>query len=313
MAYPTTLSQIGGSGGQPFNFDGKKNGATLQKLGVWVAESRVKAVKVWLTDGRVQTFGIPSGPYQEYTFNPGECFTSLSLWGNGAGTRLGAIKFNTNRPGEFFVKMTSWGLITEYPIDIGSGICLGIGGRSGSDIDLMGFMFLNAIESTDLTNVNYPTMNQVVPQVQMEEIQSVTFKNNSSVTQEQKLETSKKITTKSAWSVSSSIEATFSLKVKAGVPGVMDVESGYSFTVGVTGTYGIENTSEKTELVSFPITVPAWKTVHAVMTIGRADVDLPYTGTVKITCKNGSVLQFDISGEYKGLTYTDVKTTLEEL
>ncbi len=64
-------------------------------------------------------------------FKPGECFTSLSLWGNGEGTRLGAIKFTTNQGVQFFAKMTSWGLKTEYPINIGSGFCLGVEGRCG--------------------------------------------------------------------------------------------------------------------------------------------------------------------------------------
>ncbi len=184
MSYPTTLEVIGGRGGSSFSLTGVNNGASLEKIGVWVGEWQVKAVKVWLSDGRSETFGNPDGPYQEYTFKPGECFTSLSLWGNGAGTRLGAIKFKTNQGGEFFAKMTSWGLQKEYPIDVGCGFCLGVEGGTGSDIDCMGFMFLNAVQSTVLTNVNYPTINQLIPQVTVEEInpsltQTTPLSNNS--------------------------------------------------------------------------------------------------------------------------------------
>ena len=88
-------------------------------------------------------FGKPSGPYKEYKFTPGELITSMSLWGNGAGTRLGAIKFRTDKGGDFFAKMTSWGLKQEYPIDV-SGACVGVIGRSGDDIDNMGFIFVKA-------------------------------------------------------------------------------------------------------------------------------------------------------------------------
>uniref|UniRef100_A0A671S3N2 Jacalin-type lectin domain-containing protein n=1 Tax=Sinocyclocheilus anshuiensis TaxID=1608454 RepID=A0A671S3N2_9TELE len=155
---------------------------------------------------------VSPGPYQEYAFKPGERFTSLSLWGNGAGTRLGAIKFKTSESREFFAKMTSWGLKKEYPMDVGSGYCLGVVGRAGADIDSMGFMFLNAVQSTVLTNVNYPTINQLIPKVTVEEIKSLTYKNSSSITQKQTIETSKTITTKSLWSVTLSLMATFSME-----------------------------------------------------------------------------------------------------
>ncbi|KAJ4922196.1 hypothetical protein JOQ06_016602 [Pogonophryne albipinna] len=313
MAYPTTCYQIGGNGGHSFSFTGESNGATLKKLNVWVGGSEVKGVQVLLTDGRQELFGQRSGSSQEYIFQPGECFTSLSLWGNGAGTRLGAIKFKTNRSGEFFAKMTSWGLKTEYPMDVGSGICFGVVGRCGHDIDCMGFMFLTAVQSTVLTNVNYPTMSQVVPQVTVEEIKSITYDNNTTADQVNQIESSKKITKKSSWTVTNSMEATFSMEVSAGIPEVIEVSTGFSFTMGTESSYHLENTDERTETVTFTIHVPAGKKVKADITIGRATIDLPYTGTVKITCNNGSVLQYDTNGVYKGLTYTEIKEVVTEM
>uniref|UniRef100_A0A9J8CLP1 Uncharacterized protein n=1 Tax=Cyprinus carpio carpio TaxID=630221 RepID=A0A9J8CLP1_CYPCA len=38
---------------------------------VWERERQEKAVKVWLSDGRIETFGNPAGPYQEYAFKLG--------------------------------------------------------------------------------------------------------------------------------------------------------------------------------------------------------------------------------------------------
>ncbi|XP_067249152.1 aerolysin-like protein [Chanodichthys erythropterus] len=312
MSYPTTLHLIGGQGGGQFSLTGENNGASLEKIGVWVGGWQVKAVKVWLSDGRDQTFGHPAGNHQEYKFQPGECFTSLSLWGNGAGSRLGAIKFRTSLGREFFAKMTSWPLKTEYPMDVGSGYCLGVVGRGGSDIDCMGFMFLNAVQSAVLTNVNYPTINQLIPKVAVEEIKSLTFRNNSSVTQEQKVESSKKITNTSSWSVSASLTATFSMEVKAGVPKIAEVTAGYSISVGLESTYSHEQTDERTETLSTDVDVPPGKKVEVNITIGRANFDMPYTGTVKITCKNGSVLQYETKGTYKGVTYTDIKVETKE-
>lgn len=145
MSYPATLQLIGGHGGGSFSLTGENNGASLKKIGVWVEGWQVKAVRVWLSDGRDETFGDPAGDYQEFHFLHGERFTSLSLWGNGAGTRLGAIRFKTSLGREFFAKMTSWPLKTEYHMNVGSGFCLGVAGRSGADIDCIGFMFLNAV------------------------------------------------------------------------------------------------------------------------------------------------------------------------
>ncbi|MCJ8744565.1 hypothetical protein PDJAM_G00120090 [Pangasius djambal] len=312
MSYLASILVIGGQGGGAFDFNGTGNGATLRKIWVWAGGWQIKAIKVWLTDGKSQQFGNPAGSFSEFTFEDGEHFISLSLWGNGAGTRLGAIKFKTNRSREFFAHMTDWGLKTEYPIDVGSGICMGITGRAGADIDSLGFIFINTIKSTKLTNVQYPTLHDVIPNVAVEEIKSMTYQNESTQIQEYKLETSKTITKKSSWSVSNKLELTFSMEVKAGIPEVVEVSSGFSFTVGSESSYGLENTEEKTELFSFPVKVPPGKTVDVDVTIGRATVDLPYTGTVQITCYNNSVLQFPTSGTYKGLNYTDAKIVVHE-
>ncbi|KAK9976507.1 hypothetical protein ABG768_021712 [Culter alburnus] len=312
MSYPTTLFVIGGDGGSPFSFTGENNGASLEKIWVWVGGWQVKAVRVWLSDGRDQTFGEQDGDHQEFKFQPGECFASLSLWGNGAGTRLGAIKFRTSLGREFFAKMTSWGLKTEYPIDVGSGFCLGVVGRGGVDIDSMGFMFLNEVQSTVLTDVNYPNISQLIPKVAVESVESMTYKNDSSVTQKQKVETSKKITQISSWSVSASLTATFSMEVNAGVPEIAEVKGEYSISVGIEGTYSHEYSDERTETLSTDIDVPPGKKVEVNITIGRANFDLPYTGTVKITCKNGSVLQYETQGTYRGVTYTDMKVETKE-
>ena len=160
----TTLYVIGGKGGSSFTFTGRDNGATLKKIGVAVGGTQIKAVRAELTDGRVQTFG-ESNTFSEYTFELGERITKLSLWGNGAGTRLGGIRFWTSSGRKFFEHMNLLPLMTEYSIDVGSGVCLGLEGRAGSDIDCMGFLFINAIKSSVLTDMTYPCLAMYTPQV----------------------------------------------------------------------------------------------------------------------------------------------------
>ena len=159
----TTLQIIGGNGGGEFTFTGRDKGATLKKIGVAVGEWQIKAVQAEMTDGRVETFG-KGGPFQEFTFEPTDRITKLSLWGNGKGTRLGGIKIWTSSGREFFAHMKN-SLPTEHSIDVGSGICLGLEGRSGLDIDSMGFLFINDIKSAELTDMTYPSLAKYTPVV----------------------------------------------------------------------------------------------------------------------------------------------------
>uniref|UniRef100_A0A8C7N3Q8 Aerolysin-like C-terminal domain-containing protein n=1 Tax=Oncorhynchus kisutch TaxID=8019 RepID=A0A8C7N3Q8_ONCKI len=117
----TRLQLISGGGGSSFEFHGMDNGATIKKIGVAVEGWRVKAVRAELVDRRVATSGN-SHTFNEFEFKLGERITKLSLWGNDVGTRLGAIKFTTSQNRQFFEKITSWPLKTEYTIDVGSGI-----------------------------------------------------------------------------------------------------------------------------------------------------------------------------------------------
>lgn len=307
------VSIIGGQGGSWFNFSGGDSGNILQKIGVWVGPSMIKAVRIWLTNGNIAQYGNPSGPYSEFAFERKEQIQALSLWGNGAGTRLGAIKFQTNQKREFFVKMTEWGLKQEYPIDVGSGICVGVMGRSGSDIDSLGFIFVKPIRESVMTNMVYPTIGLEDPNVRPEELKSITYTNGSSEQQKYTLSTEKTLVFKEAWSFTTGLEFVYSVKVKAGIPAVVEAEAGYSFKVSVSGTYGQENTETKSEKWEFPVTVPARQTIEAIVAIGRADISLPYQANVRVTTTDGSQLEFKVSGVYEGITYTKATVSVKEI
>lgn len=194
---------------------------------------------------------------------------SISLFFHFGGMKLEPVSVpSDSRQIEFFPRMTDWQLKTEYPIDVGSGICIGIAGRSGADIDSLCFKFINTIKSTKLTKVYYPTLHDVIPNVAVEEIKAISYTNKSSQIQEYKIETSKTITKKSSWSVTNKLEFSFSMEVKAGIPEVVEVSAGFGFQMGTESSYGLENTEEKTELFSFPLKVSPGKAVDVNITIG---------------------------------------------
>ncbi|XP_030222191.1 aerolysin-like protein [Gadus morhua] len=301
----TTLEIIGGGGGTEFTFNGLENGATLKKIGVAVGGWQIKAVRAELTDGRVQTFGQGHN-FSEFTFEPGESITKLSLWGNGNGTRLGGIKFWTSSEREFFKYMNDWGLKTEYSIDVGSGVCLGLEGSCGGDIDRMGFLFINAIKSSVLTDITYPSLVNYTPLVNKEYIKSLEYKNGTTAEEEDKFTYSRSVTKSTTWSTTNKFETTFSLTVTAGIPNVAEVSAGFSLTEGAEQTSSMTKEETITESDEVTVTVKPGKTVKVEASVGRAVIELPYSATLKITCLNGSELQFQTTGNYNGVAYTAV-------
>ncbi|XP_038867510.1 aerolysin-like protein [Salvelinus namaycush] len=305
----TTLQLIGGGRGSSFEFHCMNNGATLKKIGVAVEGSQVKAVRAELTDGRVATFGN-ANTFNEFELYLGERILKLSLWGNGAGTRLGAIKLTTRKNQQFKKKNTSWPLKTEYTIDVGSGICLGLQGRSGSDIDYMGFLFIKTIKSSVMTDMEYPTLSLFKPQVTPENVKSVSHQNDTSLVLEKSITYSKTLTKTSSWSVSNKMESTLNVSVKAGIPDLVEVSSGFSLTVGVEQFTSLQKTETITESGTITVKIPPGKTMDVEITLGKANIDLDYRATVKVTCM--SQLVFPSNGIYTGVTYTSVRMSTKE-
>ncbi|KAG7335305.1 hypothetical protein KOW79_001901 [Hemibagrus wyckioides] len=196
-----------------------------------------------------------------------------------------------------------------YELKVGD---IGIKGRSGWDIDRFGFIFINTIKSAELTNVEYPNIHEVIPKVKEIDIKSMSYQNNTNTTQQYQIEASEKITPTSSWSVTDQLEITFCLKVKAGIPLLVESSSGYELKVGDIGTYASVTTEEKMEFFPFSFKVPPGKTMDARTVIGEANVNLPFTGIIKITCCNDRVLEFGTSGTYKGVSFSDGKVVVNE-
>ena len=304
---------VGGQEGHHVGFHGGSDGSMLRKIGVWVESDTIKAIKVWLTNSLSKEFGKSSGLYQDYSFQPGELITAMSLWRNGDGTRLGAIRFKTNKGKEFFPQMTSRKLKQEYPIDIGSGICIGIMGRAVSDIDSIGFMFVKELESSTMVDVKYPMIGSAQANVEISELKSMGYDNIFDIPHKYEMEVTEKVTKKKNWSITTGLESAFQVSVNASVPTLVKVTTGYSLKVSVPGTYGMENTTEKTEKWNFPINVPASSKIKATVTIGKADIKLQYTGNILMKTTDGSELKFAVKGNYTGVAYTDVKITLAKV
>ena len=104
------------------------------------------------------------------------------------------------------------------------------------------------------------------------------------------------------------------MSVKAGIPKLAEVSGGFSVTVGAEQSSSMTSEEIIKESDEVKVTVPAGKTVIVEFSVGRAVIDLAYSATVKVTCRNDRELVFPSTGKYSGVAYTavDVKTTESE-
>uniref|UniRef100_A0A3P9HY13 Jacalin-type lectin domain-containing protein n=1 Tax=Oryzias latipes TaxID=8090 RepID=A0A3P9HY13_ORYLA len=224
----------------------------------------------------VQEFGKPEGGFSQMEYQDGEQIKSLSLWGNGAGTRLGAIRIRTTLSQEFFPKMTKWNLKKEYPIDVGSGICLGVLGKGGDDIDILQDTAEDGRPGASVLRVMFVFVRKSYVSVLISNHDESAYRR----------EVDRLVLWCSINNLELNTQKTVEMIVdfrKALSPPIVDSQRMYFLRLG-----------------------------FVFINIGRATVDLPYMAKVKITCYNGKTLKFNTSWIYKCVTYTNAKTIVTE-
>lgn len=150
---------VGGLGGYQFATCGwvtNLKALVVQKLQVWWDKRQIKAIQVTYADTSVSPlFGTMSESTASITIAPGERITSFVLWGDGRGSRTGRVRITTNQGQYFDVGKKTFGQ-TSYNAPIGSGILVGIVGRCGGFMDMLGAVFLNgSVTSVTIDNVQY--------------------------------------------------------------------------------------------------------------------------------------------------------------
>ena len=302
---------IGGRGGKPTR-KAYTDGRTLKKIEAWAGGWQLRGVRFHWSNGHQDTIGKPHGRHSSFTFQTGERLKSLSLWGNGAGTRCGAFRMRTDRNREYFPKMTSWGLKKEYRVNVGSGIIVGFLANHAHDVDALCFYLLRPIKHAVLKNVNYLDLHLNRLGLRPWNIDIVDYSNYGSITQAQKLSGSKKVTVSSEWSISTSLEHSISVSVQAGIPNVVSLESKMTLKVGITATYNRKTVHTDTRTYNFKVMVPPRKRTYAIARIYHGPVNTKYTGTMYVTLDNGQHFRYNVKGYYKGVTSTGAYVDLKE-
>ncbi|KAJ7222413.1 Jacalin-like lectin domain-containing protein [Mycena pura] len=143
---------VGGRGGEPFS----TTAATVKALDVWYSSSCLHGLQVTYSDAsRSSIYGSTDDLHGRFDFQPGELLTSMTLWGNGLGTRTGRIRFTTNKSRSFDVGKDTSGQ-TAYDCPVSSGFLMGFIGRYGGDIDCLAALFLRSpVVSVSISEVSY--------------------------------------------------------------------------------------------------------------------------------------------------------------
>lgn len=204
--------------------------------------------------------------------------------------------------------MTSWGLKQEYPIDVASGLCVGLMGRHGDHIDCLGFMFLRTIASARMINVSYPTLDLETAGIVPVTLDSMSDSNNAStISKNWAFRGSREVTISSSWAVTAGIELHASISVTAGVPSVAEVQGNFGWTISSSATYTTSHQETRTLQweQSGVLQAGEWISVQALTR--RGTISLPYQATMQITLQNGTLFTYPITALYAGVDYTNVQ------
>ncbi len=310
---------MGGSGGAQFYYGLEEEkcpqyGTVVRSLRVWFDKDKsgwMDALEVGLSDGKIHLFGIQKNQVSDsFIIADGERIVSLKVWGSNYGDdgRNGGFELTTDQKRTFSINAGQDG--DPYQPEIGSGILVGVYGSVGSDIDCLGFALLRRAKA-QLIGVEYPGISTLLITTQPTEIRTITYDNSKGkVEQEFTFEGSKKVTTTESWSVTAGMEASISVEVKAGFPLIAQTKVTTSLKVSVSGTYGRTNSETKDRSFSFPLKIPAGQRLQATAIFYEGNINTKYTATMVYYLDSGAKFYYNVSGEYSGISASQVNVTL---
>jgi len=280
-----SLHFVGGDGGDDFSFIAE-DGVTVDTIRVY-KKSNLVGLRVIFSDGREEKIGNTDSQSQEYKFNAArsEHITAMSLWGNGVGTRTGRIKFETSTGGVFDFGQDTSGQ-SEFPIDVGSGILIGLAGKAASQIDNMAAVFLRPMIKVFYDDVKYADFDaraglevkSLDEQIARYEGVNVTHTFKSDRTFESSRTFSK--------SFSSTLGA--SAKFVAGVPEVSQVEVSTSWSITDASEHA--ETEKWTRNVGWSVVIPMDSPdddAQCTAKISEGKLDLEWTGMLNMIVDAG--------------------------
>jgi len=109
------------------------------------------------------------------------------------------------------------------------------------------------------------------------------FENRGSLTITGKVHKTKAVASTFTWSVTESLKVGASVKIDAGVPGIVEGHIDLSTELNLASTQSKTTTNTDTFKVSHDIKIPPKSRVKAIVTITETEVEVPWTATMYVT------------------------------
>uniref|UniRef100_A0A8C1QMK1 Uncharacterized protein n=1 Tax=Cyprinus carpio TaxID=7962 RepID=A0A8C1QMK1_CYPCA len=135
---------VGGRGGDEFSFKSPSS-STFKKIYFTFNQETLRTIKFIFKNGHVIEVGnVPGCAQREFLFDANDEIVATTLWPNKRGDRCGGLEFVVaKRNGKRATLSFKCQMLGDpVKVDVRSGKCCGITGRSGDEIDALGFYFM---------------------------------------------------------------------------------------------------------------------------------------------------------------------------
>eukprot|EP00300_Choanocystis_sp_HF-7_P003615 c12753_g1_i1.p1 GENE.c12753_g1_i1~~c12753_g1_i1.p1 ORF type:complete len:439 (+),score=85.21 c12753_g1_i1:51-1319(+) len=292
---------IGGCGGGDFAIH--RSEQIVRRISVHWQGRNIHGIQVELTDGTLRTQGtVGRSDFESanFVFNSGEHLVGdLIITGNGIGTRTGYIQFQTSLGRTFAAGQTG---NNRFIFPVHRRFLVGVYGRSGSEIDQLGFVYTRPIQSARLTNLQYPTLSLQTAGLAPRRLDQSSFSNDASNPSTQVIEFRRTTGTQSCFT--SELSTTFGVEVsvEAEIPEVASVGASarWSLSMSQTRQRCIDTLTEETR--TFTVTIPPRERCSITITQWNSQLnDLPFVADFEMVFINGQRSSMRTSGAYRGV------------
>ncbi|XP_033103468.1 aerolysin-like protein [Anneissia japonica] len=318
LDYFTCNKAAGDSGGKRKEFIKLREGAVMTKIQAWKENWLVRGIKMWMSDGSSMLFGHQQGDTSTFTISEGEKITELFIQSSGKKAkgyyRFGGFGIKTDKGKNWKFLCSKLKDEDRYWPYVGSGLMCGMFGRTGDDVDCLGFALLRPVKTAYLKDVSYPGIAFKTVDTPPTTVASTEYYNNTDVDQSYELSASASVTTVRSWSVTTGIEFGMDVNVVGGIPMVAEVDTTFSWKISADHTY-IRSTSKTEEYTwKWPIICPAQSKILASGTMYHDMIDhQTYEANLHIELDNGKEYDIHVNGKYKGINVRNGILSIEEI
>jgi len=252
--------------------------------------------------------------FESIEFKPGETLIGdVVMSGNGFGTRVGYLKFETSGGRTFEVGQDDH---HKYLFNSGNSFLSGFGGKAGSDIDQMFVIFWKPVKGIRVKDIEYPTLDSLSKTKSPTVLAQQDYCNDNDEPRNMQGRTiakEEKQGSDACYSFGFHEDYGATYQMSASLPALMSAKGVAHWGIGARQDFrNCEKKSTKTTVtLSFPSPVikPHSRTSYRYTQWQGSLSSLPFEATMVISFVDGSSIERRERGEYKGTDYCTVQQT----